>query len=129
MKTYAKRKSSDRKVALKRTGGGPHPPPLDPDTEAILSEINHDTEVECPFDSESTAGGREEQLSASNLQFFQIQEENNEMRLSLKQIFLQPIVNIMNIFVGIPTVWNSNKNFDGSKSCVLLDMVVFNLSL
>lgn len=83
MKTYAKRKSSELKVAQKRTGGGPPPPPLDSETEGVLSIINHETEVECPFDSESAAVVVEEQLSTQDFQIFEVQNDTHEIRLTI----------------------------------------------
>ena len=53
-KYSAKQRASKFKAATKKTGGGPAPPPLDDATLKILNICSNDSELPCPFDSESS---------------------------------------------------------------------------
>jgi len=58
-KYRVKQKASKLKAAQRATGGGPSVPPLDEETEKILSTIGDDGEFETKFDSECLSSNEE----------------------------------------------------------------------
>ena len=82
MKSYAKKKSSEMKVAQKATGGGPPPPPIDEETANILAVINHETEIPSNFDSESPSSV-EATSTSKDVQIFEVHKTSGQIRYSL----------------------------------------------
>ena len=84
MKSYAKKKSSKRKVAQKATGGGPPPSPLDSETEEVLGAISHEIEIPSFFDSEITASSPALQPGTSNdVAVFEVEQEHDYIRYTI----------------------------------------------
>ena len=68
-KAYIKQKARTIKKSLKSTGGGPPHPPLDPDSEKLLSTLDDDdVEIRTNFDSEARVPMDESQEVADEVE-------------------------------------------------------------